>query len=54
MAKITAHIPEPTDSYVASNQRQIQEALRTMQRQLNTSFQNDLKNEQEAFNLFIA
>ena len=54
MAKITAHIPEPTDSYVASNQRQIQESLTTLKNQLNTSFQNDLKEASDAFNFYLS
>ncbi|BCV06189.1 MAG: hypothetical protein CM15mV127_370 [Caudoviricetes sp.] len=54
MAKVTAYIPEPAPEYEAENQRQIIEALATMQQQLNFSFQQDLKNEQEAFNYFLA
>ena len=52
MAKVTAYIPEPAE-YEAENQRQIIEALATMQQQ-QFSFQQDLKNEQEAFNYFLA
>ena len=44
MAKVTAYIPEPAPQYEAENQRQIIEALATMQQQLNFSFQQDLKN----------
>jgi|TARA_B100000902_G_C26880200_1_gene702204 hypothetical protein len=54
MAKITAYIPEPKPEYEVDNQRQVLEALNTMQQQLNFSFQQDLKNEQEAFNYFLA
>ena len=39
MAKVTAYIPEPAPEYEAENQRQIIEALATMQQQLNFSFQ---------------
>jgi hypothetical protein len=53
MAKITAYIPEPTQDYDVSNQRQILEALNTIKDQLNFSFQKDLKDEMEAFNWFI-
>ena len=54
MAKITVYIPEPKEEYDVSNQRQVLEALDTIKNQLNFSFQNDLKNEQEAFNYFIS
>ena len=40
--------------WLGENQRQIIEALATMQQQLNFSFQQDLKNEQEAFNYFLS
>ena len=54
MAKVTAYIPEPAPQYEAENQRQIIEALATMQQQLNFSFHQDLKNEQDAFNYFLS
>ena len=54
MAKITAYIPEPKPVYEADNQRQILESLETVKQQLNFSFQEDLKNEQVTFNLFMA
>ena len=53
MAKVTVTIPEPKETYDVSNQRQIQEALTTFKNQLNTSYQKDLKNEQEALNFFL-
>ena len=54
MAKVTAYIPEPKPEYDAENQRQVLEALNTLQQQLNFSFQQDLKNEQDAFNYFLS
>jgi len=54
MAKITTYIPEPTEDYNPQNQRQIVESLTTLKQQLNFSFQQDLKNEQEAFNYFLS
>jgi len=54
MAKITSYIPEPQPQYEVENQRQIIEALATMQQQLNFSFQQDLKNEQDAFTYFLS
>jgi len=54
MAKITNYIPEPKEDYDVDNQRQIMESLNTMKQQLNFSFQQDLKNEQDAFNYFLS
>ena len=54
MAKITNYIPEPKPEYEVDNQRQIIESLTTMKQQLNFSIQEDLKNEQDAFNYFMA
>jgi hypothetical protein len=53
MAKITAYIPEPKPSYDPENQRQIIEALTTTKQQLNTGYQQELKNEQDTFNYFM-
>ena len=41
MAKITNYIPEPKEEYDVENQ-------------LNFSFQQDLKNEQDTFNYFLS
>lgn len=54
MAKITIQIPEPKKIYTEEDQRQIQQALRTLQSQLNFSYQNDIKNQSEAFNYFLS
>jgi hypothetical protein len=54
MAKITNYIPEPKPEYEVENQRQILESLNTMKQQLNFSFQQDLKNEQDTFNYFLS
>ena len=52
MAKVVAYIPEPKQEYEVENQRQIIESLTTLKQQLNFSFQEDLKEEQEIFNWF--
>jgi len=52
MAKVAVNIPEPQPEYDVSNQRQILEALDTLKNQLNFSFQEDLKNDQERFAWF--
>ena len=54
MAKITAYIPEPKETYQPENQRQVLQSLDTVKQQLNTSYQQDLKNEQSTFNWFIS
>ena len=54
MAKITAYIPEPQEEYKVENQRHVLEALDTVKTQLNFSFQQDMKNEQDAFNYFLS
>ncbi|MDA1338279.1 MAG: hypothetical protein O2871_02855 [bacterium] len=53
MAKLTNYIPEPKPEYEVENQRQIVESLTTMKQQLNFSFQEDMKNDQEALNYFL-
>jgi DNA-binding ferritin-like protein len=53
MAQINITIPEPSVEYSSENQRQIIEALDTLKNQLNTSYQNDLKQETERFNWYI-
>tara|TARA_Y100001973_G_C5190012_1_gene330373 strand:+ start:1184 stop:1348 length:165 start_codon:yes stop_codon:yes gene_type:complete len=54
MARVDIVIPEPTPKYSTENQRQISQSLRTMQDKLNTSYQQELKNEQEAFLYFLS
>ena len=46
MAKINIYIPEPQDPYTVDNFRQINQTLETLQNQLNTSYLNEIKNEQ--------
>jgi len=54
MAKLSNYIPEPKQEYDVENQRQIIESVTTMKQQLNFSFQEDLKNQQDAFNYFLS
>ncbi len=53
MAKINVYIPEPQPQYSQENVRQINQSIATIENQLNTSYQQDLKNEQDAFNWFL-
>jgi len=54
MAKITSYIPEPKQEYDVENQRQILQSLTTIKDELNFSFQNDLKEEQDTYNYFLS
>ena len=54
MARVDIVIPEPTVNYSAENLRQIAQTLQTLKDKLNTSYQQELKNEQDAFNFFIS
>ena len=47
MAKVNVNIPEPTPQYTTENQRQIAQAIRTLKDQLNTTFQEELRQEVE-------
>ena len=47
MARVDIVIPEPTPQYTEENQRQVTQSLRTMQDKLNTSYQEELKQEVE-------
>ena len=53
MAKINIRIPEPKEDYDFSNQKQINRALTIMKDQLNSTFLNEVKQEQERFSWFI-
>jgi hypothetical protein len=54
MAKINVYVPEPPAEYTTEGFRQINQAIETVENQLNTSYQQDLKNEQDAFNYFMS
>ena len=50
----TPQADEPKPEYDVENQRQIIQSITTIKQQLNISFQEDLKNEQDAFNYFLS
>jgi hypothetical protein len=54
MAKIIAEITDPTPEYDPSNIRQAAGAVRAIRDQLNTSYQTELKNEQDALTFFLS
>ena len=47
MTKINIRIPEPKQEYDVSNQKQINRALTIMKDQLNSTFLDEVKQEQE-------
>ena len=52
MAKIVIRIPEPKREYDESNQKQINRAIALIVEQLNSTFLNEQKQEQERFTWF--
>ena len=54
MAERNIRIPEPKTEYDVSNQKQINRALTIMKDQLNSTFLDELKQEQERFSWFIS
>jgi|TARA_R110001592_G_scaffold225017_3_gene480731 hypothetical protein len=52
MAQVNITIPEPAEQYSSENQRQVLETFDTLKNQLNTSYQEDLKQEVERFTWF--
>ena len=54
MAKIVVRIPEPKEQYDFSNQKQINRSLTLMKEQLNSTFLDELKQEQERFSWFLS
>jgi hypothetical protein len=52
MAKIVVRVPEPKEDYEVSNQKQINRAITLIVEQLNSTFLNDQKQDQERFAWF--
>ena len=53
MPKINVRIPEPKEEYDFSNQKQINRTLSLVVEQLNSTYQNETKQEQERFSWFL-
>ena len=53
MAKISIRLPEPKEVYDVSNQKQINRAVGLIVEQLNSTFLDEQKQEQERFSWFI-
>ena len=54
MARVDIIIPEPTPVYTEDNQRQVAQSLQTLKDKLNTSYQEEIENEQNTFNYFMS
>ena len=54
MAKIVVRLPEPKTDYDVSNQKQINRAISLVVEQLNSTFLDEQKQEQERFSWFIS
>ena len=52
MAKINVYVPEPPQEYTTEGFRQINQAIATVENQLNTTFQEELKQEIERVGWF--
>ena len=54
MAKIVIRLPEPKEEYDFSNQKQINRAITLITEQLNSTFLDEQKQEQERFSWFLS
>ena len=54
MAKIVVRLPEPRKEYTEDNQRQINRAIASGIEQLNSTYQQPTKDDQERFNFFLS
>ena len=54
MAKIVVRLPEPKKEYTEDNQRQINRAISSVIEQLNSTYMQPDKDDQERFNFFLS
>jgi len=54
MAKIVVRLPEPRREYTEDNQRQINRAISSVIEQLNSTYMQPDKDDQERFNFFLS
>ena len=54
MSKINTFIPEPKEEYNIENQRLINLAITQIIQKLNFSYQQEIKNDQQAFEYFLS
>ena len=54
MAKIVVRLPEPRKEYTEDNQRQINRAISSVIEQLNSTYMQPDKDDQERFNFYLS
>ena len=54
MSKIVVRLPEPRTEYTEDNQRQINRSISSIIEQLNSTYQQPEKNDQERFTFFLS
>ena len=54
MTKIVVRLPEPKREYSEDNQRQINRTISSLIQQLNSTYQQPEKDDQESFNFFLS
>jgi hypothetical protein len=54
MAKIVVRLPEPRKEYTEDNQRQINRAISSVIEQLNSTYMQPDKDDQERINFFLS
>ena len=54
MAKILIRLPEPRREYTEDNQRQINRSISSLIEQLNSTYMQPDKDDQERFNFFLS
>ena len=54
MSKIVVRLPEPRKEYTEDNQRQINRSIASVIEQLNSTYQQPEKDDQERYNFFLS
>ena len=54
MSKIVVRLPEPRRVYTEDNQRQINRSIASVIEQLNSTYQQPEKDDQERYNFFLS
>jgi len=54
MTKIVVRLPEPRKVYTEDNQRQINRSIASVIEQLNSTYQQPEKDDQERYNFFLS
>ena len=54
MTKIVVRLPEPRREYTEDNQRQINRSISSLIEQLNSTYMQPDKDDQERFNFFLS